>query len=329
MEFNNFNYSPEALLYKPDWPRACERWVAFWERQPIDRPLIDVKAPRPGEHKEIPQPASLEDLYFSPDYIASSAIAMLESTYFGGESVPAPGFLMGGYALGCGEKVKFDPNTVWHPVIIHSMEEPVNWNPGPNDPWRKKLEKVVDRLLSIAPGKFLVGYVGQVPVNDLLFLLRGGQNFLMDLVDNIELCCQRLRETFPLWLENFNYFCKLIDSRQKDGCVRGWPGLWSHYFVETTQSDMSCMISTEMFKKYVMTEMDLLGEKFGRIWYHLDGPGAIRHLPVLLSRPYINVIQYVSGVTKQGIIHHLSAPIVHQSSAPIVHQSSAPIVHQF
>jgi len=34
-------------------------------------------------------------------------------------------------------------------------------------------------------------------------------------------------------------------------------------------------------------------------------------------------------VTKQGIIHHLSAPIVHQSSAPIVHQSSAPIVHQF
>jgi len=41
--------------------------------------------------------------------------------------------------------------------------------------------------------------------------------------------------------------------------------------------------------------LDLLAERCSIIWYHLDGPGALRHLPKLLERPYIRAIQWVPG----------------------------------
>jgi hypothetical protein len=125
-------------------------------------------------------------------------------------------------------------------------------------------------------------------------LLRGPSEFLIELAEKPARCVERMLEAFELYLENFEYLRSVVDARQS-GCVYGWPGIWHPTFVKPTQSDMSCMISGAMFDLYVMPELDGLGERYGCIWYHLDGPGAIRHLPRLLSRPYIQAIQYVPG----------------------------------
>ena len=201
---------------------------------------------------------------------------------------------MGGYATGCGPNVVFAEQTVWHPVTMCSIDDPLGWHPGPDDPWRDKLTKVLNKILDMAPGKFLVGGVGQVPCNDLLMLIRGTEAFLTELGQDPAKCRRRMEEMFPLWVENNEYFRGVVEARQP-GNVHNWPGLWHPTFVKTTQSDMSCMISGEMFEYYVMRDMDLLGERYERLWYHLDGPGAIRHAPTLLSRPYILAIQYVPG----------------------------------
>jgi hypothetical protein len=50
-----------------------------------------------------------------------------------------------------------------------------------------------------------------------------------------------------------------------------------------------------MFNIYVMREFDLLAQYFPKIWYHLDGGNATHHLPTLLSRDYIKIIQYVAA----------------------------------
>lgn len=281
------------LKYKPHWQKAKERWNAFWERAATDRPCLDVRAPRSTNTQPPPVPQDPERLYLDPDYVAASWVHQMQSTYLGGEAVPVGGFLMGGYALGCGDGVVFDRATVWHPVKMRSIEEPVPWHPGPDDPWRAKLERVVLRLLDVGRGRFLVGYPGQVPVNDLLELLRGVDAFLLDLAIDCERCVRQLEETFPRWLENAFHFRCLIDAHQHEGCVYGWPGIWRQEFFMTTQSDMSCMISAEHFRAYVLHEMDLLAEHTDCIWYHMDGSAAKRHLAALCSRPYIRCIQYV------------------------------------
>jgi len=287
------------LQYKPDWPEAQKRWAAYWERQNTDRPLIAVNAPRarqPATLPQVPKPKDLEALYFDPDYISQSWLRMFETTYFGGEAVPTGGYLMAGYALGCGTNVIFHPNTVWHKVTMKSIDEPLGWHPGPDDPWRHKLDIVINRLLDLAPGKFLVGYASQTMCNDLLMLIRGTEDFLVDMAADIDKCVRRLEEMFELWAETFDHYRAMIDARQEGrGATFGWPGLWHPKLIMGSQSDMSCMISGEMFEKYVVRELELVAERYADIWYHLDGPGAIKHLPRLLAKPYIRVIQWVPG----------------------------------
>ncbi|HUS48321.1 MAG TPA: hypothetical protein VNA25_29500 [Phycisphaerae bacterium] len=285
---------PVALKYKPDWPQACGRWAAFWEGQPTDRPCIAVGAPRPGaKHVPLLAPTTMTDRYFDPDYVAAQWRRQLETTYFGGEAVPTGNVLMGMYALGCGPGVRFAEDTIWHPVTMRSIRGPLGWHPGQRDPWQTKMDRVLGRLLELAPGEFLVGHVCQVMANDLLPLLRGTEDFLVDLATDTDTCCRRLQEVLRLWWEQFDHFRGTVEARQS-GCVWGWPGLWHPREVMVSQSDMSCMISRETFDRYVMADLDCTGERYDVVWYHLDGWGAVHHLPTLLSRPYIRVIQFVS-----------------------------------
>jgi hypothetical protein len=212
------------LRYKPDWPEAQKRWIAFWQRDKVDRPLMDVKARLDNGHGPAPHAKSVQDRYFDPGYVTRSWVRTLESTYYGAEAVPVGGFLMGAYALGCGPQVVFDEHTVWHPHTWRSLDDPVPWQPGAEDPWRHKLERVIRRLQDVGPDKFLIGYVMQVPVNDLLYLLRGGADFLADLARDADKCVERLEQMWPLWVHEFENFRNLIDRRQK-GCAWGWPGL--------------------------------------------------------------------------------------------------------
>lgn len=286
------------LLCKPDWPKAQARWTAFWNREATDRPLLDFRAPSGKPLPPLPPPDRWETKYLDPDYVERQWLRTVESSYFGADGVPTVGFLMGGYALGCDERVNFVENTVWHPHMIDRMVPPVNWHPGPNDPWRAKLDRVIDRLVAASRGKFLVGYTSQVPLNDLLMLLRGTDDFLMELVENTDDCVRCLEQVLPLWVENKEHIRSRIDPHQY-GFVQGYPGSWSKSFVFMTQSDMSCMISPALFERWVLRELDLLSERYPVMWYHLDGPGAVKHLDALLARPYIRCIQYVPGAGQE------------------------------
>lgn len=289
---------PTTLLAKPDWPQARKRWIAYWEMQNTDRPLLDIGAPLPGRAARfaaLPPPKDDEARYCDPDFVSRYWLCCFETAYYGGESFPSVGHLRASYALGCGSHVTFDSNSVWHQVTMKSMAEPLGWHPGPDDPRRHTLDKVMQRLLDLSPGKFFNSYQSQVMVNDLLTLIRGVDDFMADIATDTDLCVRRLEEMFEMWSEEFDHYRELVDARQKDhGYV--WGNLWNPRFFMVTQSDMSCMISAEMYGKYVVKELEGVARRYSdTIWYHLDGPGALHHLPLLLSKPYIRVVQWVPG----------------------------------
>ena len=51
----------------------------------------------------------------------------------------------------------------------------------------------------------------------------------------------------------------------------GWMPFWAPEPYAGTQSDMSCMLSPQMFEQFVLPELDLCGQRCGALWYHLDG----------------------------------------------------------
>ena len=59
--------------------------------------------------------------------------------------------------------------------------------------------------------------------------------------------------------------------------------------------DFSIMISSEMYREFFLPELLAEIAWLDRSIYHLDGPGALRHLDTLLDIPKLDAIQFVYG----------------------------------
>lgn len=278
----------------PNWNETKARWTAYWTREATDRPCIDVTVVKPGASFEMRPFESAEDTWFDPEWVGEYIARLAESRYYLGESFPNDGarVLMTGWTHGCGASVGFSESTIWVEPAMASIDNADGWHPGDSDPWRHKTERLLRHLLSIAKGRFAVTYPYQLPLNDVLPMLMGPEALFTELSKDAAHCGCVLRERASDWIGNLDYFRRIIEADQ-EGCFWGWPGMWSPDFVVVTQSDVSCMIGPVMFEQYVMPELDAIGERYERLWYHLDGKGARRHLPRLLQAPYIKAVQYV------------------------------------
>jgi len=273
-----------------DWPNVQQRWCAFWDRQNSDRPCISITCLRQTDMPIPVVPESIEMRYMNPEYLSSQIEYYFASTSFYGEAPPAAPHQMAGTVLGCISNIDFSEGAIEIKPVIKSINEKIPWYPGPDDLWRPKVEKIVNKILDMALGTFMVDQMSQYPLNDLIPLLRGSTEFMMDLVDDPDLCVQKLRELFPLWLENSQYFRSLLDSRQGECGTVLWNGTWSPDRVRDVQSDMSVMISKEMFERFVLPELDMVSDYYDYLWYHVCG--CKRHLGSLLTRSYIRAFQY-------------------------------------
>ena len=63
------------------------------------------------------------------------------------------------------------------------------------------------------------------------------------------------------------------------------------------QCDLSYMISPQMFGRFVLPELAASCRRLGNPAYHLDGPGEIPHVDMLLSIPELRAMQYVPTVS--------------------------------
>ena len=287
---------PTSYSYKLDWAQACERWNAFWNMAATDRPCLSVTAPRPGvATAQLPEVASVQDKWMLPEYALSRTINYLDETYLGGEAVPrAPG-IMAGSALGCGDDgVAFGAGGISIRPSMTSIGGPLNWHPGPRDPWRPKVDAIVHRLLDEAPGRYIVGVPnGMFRHIDLLNMLRGNTEIMLDMALQPQQCRARLLELRDLTWENERHYADLIGVRQGDVGAISWTGVWSKERFKCSQADAAACISPEMFAELVLPELDAEGERFGCIHYHTCGYW--QHLEACLTRPYIKVIQYSPG----------------------------------
>jgi hypothetical protein len=66
-------------------------------------------------------------------------------------------------------------------------------------------------------------------------------------------------------------------------------------------NDFSIMVSRQMFDEIFLPGIRRECQYYERSIYHLDGPGALRHLDSLLAIPELNAIQYVYGAGNEGI----------------------------
>ncbi|MCC7491088.1 MAG: hypothetical protein IT204_01995 [Fimbriimonadaceae bacterium] len=284
------------LAYKPNWPEARGRLLAFWEYQIIDRPCIAVTA-RGSAPRPIPAPRDCQTRWADPAYVAASYDAQHAATWHGGEALPGTS-LMAGYCWGFGAKLHYSEQTIWQDPVLTSLAEPpaLAWDPA--DWGWQQVQAVVQRCVEVAAGKWQVGWPNVHQPNDHLALLRGSQEFLLDLVDHPQQVRAAQRQVLDAWLQIAVRLEELLAPQEGSS---SWLSIWSPRRRNVTlQSDLSCMLSPELFEFYVVPELEELTAWAGSAVYHLDGPGALQHLDRLLSLPRVHAIQWTPGTGQAG-----------------------------
>jgi hypothetical protein len=282
------------VKYKDDWPEARERLTALWHGKMLGRPCIAVRAPQKGESpRPLPDPANDEVRWLDPAYCVALAKWKLETTWWGGEAIPSS-LIMANWVLCLGGTPYFGPDTIWFETREVDFARPSPFRHDPESVWTRKYRRLLLALREEAErDNFQVGTPGGLPANDLLSMHMGTEAFLFALMDRPDWMAEAILAGARDQLRVSREFQALLrETHDFWYGTAGWMPLWTPEPYRPTQSDVSCMLSPEMFERFVVPELDLYGHEHGALWYHLDGGNARQHLPRLLSLPYLRVIQY-------------------------------------
>jgi hypothetical protein len=288
-------------IYKQDVEISKQRVDAWWNHEIIDRPVIQIKVPPMQDSKNdaiVPEmnPQAAEDWFMDPQLVVPRLKRQLSDSYFGGEALPVmypvAGRMVAITAAYLGSPLEFiDTNTVWsHPFLESWQEQPV-FQFDPENQWWQKSEQLLKAAVAQADGYF-VGVPDLNGPTELLARIRGSQRLALDFYDHPQYIKPALAEINRAWYE---YWQACVGITHQAGGYFFWMGIWSDLPATDLQSDFSIMLAPDMFDDYFLPFIAEQTEMVPRTIYHLDGPGAIRHLDSLLDLPNLDGIQWVPG----------------------------------
>lgn len=292
------------MLYKNDWEKAQQKFKEYWARENHDRPLISITAPREGYKKIEPKaPERLEDRWMDIEYVIKRGRENMAATFYGAEAFPMLWPNLGpdifGATFGC--DIVFEEGTSYAKPII------ANWDNqklvfDPQNKWWKKMVQMTEAIVADARGDYFVGITDLHPGADGLVSLRGPENLCLDLYDNMELIKKALFELLPVFQKQLDTLYNITTNNLPGSS--NWMGIWHPEKWYVTSSDFICMISEELFEEFVIPELieeiNWLNQK---TIFHLDGPGALKHLDRLLEIPNLSGIQWVYGAGQPTAAH--------------------------
>lgn len=283
------------LTYRDDWPRVRERYEAFWHGEIIDRPLVQVTAPRPdAPHRSRPRDA---DDFLTPATVMSRLERTVAGTRYAADAFPlvfpVSTSLVAIQAAYLGGSYKIESGTAWCESNISDWDTRSALTVDPGNVWWQRSQRVLEECAKRFEGKIAVGIPDLQGGGQILDLLRGTENLAMDMIDHPDEVKKALAEIDESWLHYWKTCNNLILPHQ-NGYV-DWLGVWSDRPMVTVECDLCCMISPAMFIDIIVPSLSRQTQWVERTIYHLDGPDAVRHLDALLDLETLDGIQWVPG----------------------------------
>ncbi len=298
------------MFFKEDWSEAKERLATWWEKDALDRPLIQVFAPRSD-----PKYASGEDVNFQYDHWgfprASEDTAVITrnikgflrqcaETYFGGEAYPNLWVNLGAGVLGAylGAEPVLESETVWFGAqrnneLGKSWEELRRLEFNSSNKWWKLTKRITEVASETLAGHSVVGMTDLGGILDIIASLRGSENLIVDLTRNPEDVKSLSLKVIDYWHKCYDELDRII-RRSMEG-TSAWMGIWCPESWYPIQCDFAFMLSPKLFDEFALSHVKEQCERLDRAIYHLDGPGEIPHLDSLLKVEKLDGIQWVPG----------------------------------
>lgn len=313
---------------KPDYEQTLARYDAFWNRAVIDRPLVSLAVPRRDNVRGVilsdprPVPQSLrsslpadapkalridyetnEARWLDIDARAERLAWQMEQYEYLGDSLPIAWPNMGPeiFSAWCGAGYSFGESTTWSSPSIH------DWSTdGPRarfddrHPLFLATMALTEKLIERGRDRFIVGLTDFHPGGDHVAALRDPQTLAIDLIDHPNDVKKTLVTAAADYARAYDLFYDKIRAAGMPST--SWLDLVAadgKYYIPS--NDFSGMISTEMFAEFFLPGIIEECRFLDRSIYHVDGPGALRHLDLLLDIPELDAIQWVPGAGNEDL----------------------------
>ncbi len=290
--------------FKPDYEESKQRINAFWDRELIDRPVVQFLLPKPPE-QWVPLPtsdhATSASRWLDAEYQAELTLATFSNLEFLGDTLPVAFPNLGPelFSAFYGCPIHFgDFGTSWTDPILEDWADASDLEFDEDDFYLRRLHEITDALLEVGDGKFITGMTDWHPGGDAIAAFRDPANLAMDMIlhlDEVEALLVRLEADYFRIYDVF--YEKLRAAGQP---ISTWTTLVCDCKYYVPSNDFSIMISTEMFEDVFLPGIIRECQFLDRSIYHLDGPGALRHLDALLAIEELDALQWVFGAGNEG-----------------------------
>ena len=284
----------DSLAFKTDFSDVRRRWDDFWagrNRCPLLAAVTDKAGTTPVPK---PQYAAGAEGDFGP--VIEQTLEWAATHEFLGEALPfyylefsSTHFaaLLGGELTFSGE----EPGG-WSQPFVGDLER-AELRFRPEGKWWRRTAEFARALRRACDGKLLIAAPTLVANLDALAAVRGSEELALDLVERPAAVHRALRQITDAHREIARALWELLDQPRWGSITRH--GMYSSGRINVPQCDYSCMISSPMFEEFVIPSLREEVANLDVAEYHLDGPGAIRHLEAVCSLPGIRVIQWQPG----------------------------------
>lgn len=293
---------------RQDWSRVQARHEAWWDGA-LEGPLISIRIPHEGAPRRPSARYGFQRFTSnyrddaSPEDIVESWEHELDRWSFHGDAFPAvmPNFGPGVLAAYLGCDLHRGAETAWfHPREEVPLEDlHLQWNPR---------EWWLQRTLAIsrAAAQRFAGGVQIVPpdlggVLDVLASFRPSGGLLTDLYDEPEHVHRLVNEIRELWFRAFKVITN--ETAATSHGYTCWTELLSREPYWMLQCDFAYMISPAMFRQFALPDLTAAAARLARPFYHLDGPGQLDKLDMILSIPNLRGVQWIPGAGQRDVTH--------------------------
>jgi len=282
----------EPLEFCPDFPAIARRYEAWWACACTDRPIfIGTTNAQPAR----PIARRLE-LLNHPDEWFAAKLADLHQQSRSGDALPNIRVDFGPVLLGglLGGTIEFGSDTTWtHAFINDDWSNAPDWQLRDNQSLFQRLRQLTELVAQDSPGRYLVCTPDLGGSADVLLNLRGSSALCLDVVEQPDRVRNAIDAMYPAWEQTFTELYR-IATAHKAGLIH-WLGLWSSRPYLIPACDFNFLIGPSEFAAICLPDIVRQAATAGRAVFHLDGPGAARHIDALLAVPELQAIQFSPG----------------------------------
>jgi hypothetical protein len=280
---------------------ALERNEAFWDGRLRGGPLLWVTvadgrpeaAPAPPP---APRPESEE--WTDVGYVMAKAESDIARTAYFADALPTHNPWLGPdqFAAWMGAEISFKPrdNTSWVKPFVGDWRAHPDFRLDPANRWWRLYLDILRQSVGRGRDRWVTCYPDLHTGIDGLAAMRGPERLMFDLLEQPEAVERAMRSMTRLWKEIVDTVSSIVLPAGQG--TTNWTSGWSaRRFVCLGQNDFSCLVGPEMFDRFVLRDTVECCRHVDRIIYHLDGPGALRHLDRLLAIDALHCVQWIQG----------------------------------